>query len=150
MSQCWAIVWKSGKFVLRYTGSLDEHPADHGHRAEVRDRAVWPIDREPLQHMGESVSFENGAILFDSLVAAKMLEPKIKHAVQVAILRDYPLWRQVNDLADPDSPEKQARAARRSALRERSNELEAMALNATDRSAIEAIWVEVLDLEKGS
>jgi hypothetical protein len=141
----WAIVKKSGEFEIRF-----DDPAATEKKSALRNRAVWPLEREPIPHLGERVSFDDGSITFSAARAAAYAVPQIKAATQVAILREVPMWRQVNDIEDPDSPGKAERKALVAARRIRSNELEQAVRDAVDVGAVAAVLEEVYAMQRGS
>ena len=134
MPQLWAIVSESGDFVLRYTDSPEQTPEDSGHADECVGCNIWPLECELVE--GEIVSFETGEILFNAALAAPSLVAEIKAVAQQRILEVAPLWRQVNDLAEPDRPGVAERRAQIQSIREWSDELEAMVTSATNATQL--------------
>lgn len=125
MTQLWALTSKKGVVLLRYTDGPDIRPEDSGHRAECRNRNIWPLDREPREDLGELVDHETGAIVFSAYAAGAAIVPLIKQCAEQAILNVAPLWRQINDLNDPNGSGAAERRAQVAAIRQQSNDLEA-------------------------
>lgn len=133
MSKLWAIVCGSGTVQLRH-----DDPADDG-QAALQGKSVFTIDREPLFHLGETVCLTTGAIVFDiSLIKSGLFE-EIKRAAERRILEIAPLWRQLNDLANPDEQGASDRRTQINAIRKWSEDMEARvtrALTATDIATV--------------
>jgi hypothetical protein len=146
MSQLWAIVDRSGQCVFRYTDSIEHSPIDFGHADECDRAQVWPLDREPQRSLGEMVSAQTGVIIFSAQIAADDIIPAIKQAAEYAILEVSPIWRQINDLAEPETPGAAARHAVVKALRQQSNDLEQLAALATSAADLAAVWAEITKL----
>lgn len=131
--QLWAIVSRSGAFRLIYTTGSDVHPAEDGHRAELRGKAVWPLDRDPVE--GERVDFQTGELIYAPDHAQpgrdtplERLFSEIKAEAARRILEEYPLWKQLNDRDLPaDDHGVIQRKARRDEIRAWSDALEARA-----------------------
>lgn len=105
MSQLWAVVAADGSYVLRYTSGPEISPLDDGHRAECRNRAVWPLTRAPDRASGEGVSYSTGEIDFALTRVVDVLVAELKVTAARKIEAIAPLWRQINDLHDAASAE---------------------------------------------
>ena len=127
-AQLWALVTPDGSYALRFTDSVAHHPADYGHADECEGVEVWPLEREPRTALGEGVDPATGAFDFDIARVADCLIADIKAEAGRRIEAVAPLWRQINDLADPSAPGAAARAASIAAIRGWSNEAETMGL----------------------
>lgn len=147
--QLWAIVSKRGAFRLIYTASADISPVDDGHRKECRDKAVWPLARDPKP--GERIDFDTGEFIYDgehaqpgrrSVVDELIFD--IKAEAGRRILNAYPLWKQMNDMDLPaDDPDVVARKEERDRIRAWSNALEARARAATSATILANIRAEL-------
>jgi hypothetical protein len=113
----WAIVSKSGAFVIRY-----DNPGE-GHKAEAKDKHVWPLEREPDIINGEGVDFNTGLFDFSLKRVLPTLTGEVKSLAAARIEAVSPDWRQRNDLRLP-SAEGEARFAVIDAIRAWSNEAE--------------------------
>ena len=140
--QLWAALSADGSFNLLYTASIDEHPADHGCADACDGKEVFPLSREPNDALGELVG-ATGAIEFSPDKAALSLVPLIKSSAAKRIEAFAPIWRQLNDLADPQTPDALARRGMIDAVRAWSNNLEQRVLSATGTIEIEQILVEI-------
>lgn len=139
MSQLWAIVAPDGSFVLRFTASSAVHPAQSGHADECEGCAVWPLDRDPRLSLGEGVDPESGEFDFDLSRAEVVLIASIKAEAARRIEAIAPLWRQINDLAEPQAVGAAERRAAIDEIRAWSNQAEAMLAEAMDADDLEAV-----------
>lgn len=122
--QLWAIVGEAGQRLV-WTASADQHPTDHGHAEDCAGQEVFPLDREPIAALGECVT-ATGEIGFDVSRIAPELIAQIKAEAARRIEAFAPLWRQINDLADPTDPGAIERRAKIDAVRAWSNEVEGL------------------------
>lgn len=143
MSQLWALVAPDGSYVLRFTNSADEHPAEHGHAEECEGMAVWPLEREPRLELGEGVDPETGAFDFQHERVEARLVAAIKAEAGRRIEAIAPLWRQINDLNDPGAPGAAERATAITAIRAWSNDAEALLADASDAEELETILATI-------
>ena len=143
MSQLWAIIRKNGSYVLRYTSGPKVLPQDSGHRAECRGRAVWAMEREPDQSLGEGVAYATGAIDFSVGRIAEQVIAEIKASAARKINAVAPLWRQINDLHDFATPEIIARRERIDEIRMWSNAMEARLGAITQASELRTFMAEI-------
>lgn len=130
MTMLWAIVSKSGDYQLRY-----DDPVNDG-KAALRGKAVWTLEREPDPLLGETVAYETGEVIFDKSIVESALVNEIKSIAASRILAIAPIWRQINDLANPDDNGASERRAQINAIREWSNNMEIAASNAAKPSDI--------------
>lgn len=122
-----------------------DNPDLDGKDALVGKR-VYQLEREPLPHLGEAVSFDTGKIAFRLSGVESTLIAEIKAAAAAKIAEVAPTWRQLNDLANPDEPGAVERRAQVNAIRSWSNELEASLSSAQSPSDIAAIREILLNL----
>lgn len=143
--QLWAIIEEDG-YRLIWTASAEEHPRRAGHADECRGRKVVPLDREPANLLGEYVSAE-GEIAFDVDRVADAWIAQIKTVAGCRIEAFAPLWRQLNDLADPADPGAIERRRRIDAVRAWSNWLEGRLRAARCTADVAAVLVDLNDVE---
>jgi len=141
--QLWAII-EDDTYRLIWTASADQHPVDAGHAQECRGRKVVALDREPVNLLGEYVSAE-GEIAFDVRRVADGWAAAIKAEAGRRIEAFAPLWRQLNDLADPSDPAAIERRRRIDAVRAWSNEMEAKLLAATGPQGVQDVLRDLVD-----
>lgn len=139
--QLWAIIDEDG-YRLIWTASAEEHPRRAGHADECRGRKVVPLDREPANLLGEYVSAE-GEIAFDVGRVVDGWATAIKAEAGRRIEAFAPLWRQLNDLANPSDPGAIERRRRIDAVRAWSNDLEAQLRAAQCAEDVAAVLVEL-------
>lgn len=139
MSQLWAIVAGDGSFVLRFTASNAAHPAQSGHADECEGCAVWPLARDPRLSLGEGIDPESGAFDFDLARVEAALIASIKTEAARRIESIAPLWRQINDLAEPQAVDASERRAAIDEIRAWSNQAEAMLAEAVDADDLETV-----------
>lgn len=139
MSQLWALVSASGVYVLRYTASADQHPADCGHADECEDVNVWPLDRDPDQANGEGVSYATGDFDFEIGRVADVVIASLKGAAFRKIVAAVPMWKQLDDLYDQDNPEAQARRAFIKGVRAASRAIEESVPNVSSVAGVVAV-----------
>lgn len=146
--QLWAIVAPNGEYVLRFTASIDEHPAECGHGEECAGNHVWPLSREPLREFGEGVSPETGSFTFTLDRVIEPIVARIKAAAAARIECISPVWRQINDARDP-TPEGEVRFATIDAVRAWSNAMEIDARACTSAQQLRALieYVETPNTE---
>lgn len=145
--QLWAII-EDDTYRLIWTASAKEHPRRAGHADECRGRKVVPLDREPANLLGEYVSAE-GEIAFDVGRVADGWATAIKAEAGRQIEAFAPLWRQMNDLANPSDPGAIERRRRIDAVRAWSNDLEVRLRAARCSADVVAVLVE-LESKEGS
>lgn len=138
----WAITRKDGRFTIHF-----DDPAKC-HRAEAKRANVWKLDREPDVTHGEIVDHSTGQILFSADAAMAQLLREIKMAAMDHILRDVPLWRQLNDQLEPDAPGAAERRAKVRAVRDWSAEKEAQLAAATSVEDVLKIRGSLIDWTK--
>lgn len=143
--QLWAII-EDGNYRLIWTASAKDHPRRTGHADECRGRKVVALDREPNEALGEYVTAE-GEIGFDVSRIAAAVTGRIKEAAARRIEAVAPIWRQLNDLADPSNPDCQRRRQQIDAIRAWSNEAERKLLSAQCVNDVVAV---LADLEEGN
>ncbi len=143
--QLWAII-EHGNYRLIWTASAKDHPRRAGHADECRGRKVVALDREPDEALGEYVTAE-GEIGFDVSRIAGAITGRIKEAAARRIEAVAPIWRQLNDLADPSNPDHQRRRRQIDAIRAWSNEAERKLRSARCVSDVVAV---LADLEEGN
>lgn len=152
MTQAWALVSPNNNYRVLYTNSIDEHPADVGHAEECIDVAVWPIEHMPREEVGEYVDYSTGEFKFDSSLSqpgrdspVNTIISKIKAKAQELILRDYPLWKQLNDMDLPSEDEGAiARKARRDEIRAWSDILENRVRAASSADELQSVTDDIL------
>lgn len=133
MTQIWVIVDKSGDFQIRYDNpALDD-------KATLRGKNVFELAREPLIHLGEAVCFETGEIIFKKSTIDSALISDIKAAAAERISAVAPIWRQLNDLANPNEPGASDRRSEIDDIRQWSNQMEASVASAKSASDISDI-----------
>lgn len=139
MTQLWALISKRGELRQLYTQDIDHHPVDHGHRRECRSFNVWPLEREPDIIHGETVDYATGAFTFDvsSVLPALLSEIKSEAARRIEAIA--PMWRQINDLHEPDTPGAVQRRKALNVVRAWSNKLEASAAAAASPADVMAM-----------
>lgn len=143
----WALVQPGGAFVIRRTDG--RHPAEAGHEDECAGVAVFRLPREPEAALGEGVDPVSGSIDFSAIRAGALLIPAIKAAAAARIADEVPVWRQLNDLAEPGAPGAAARRARVRAIRDWSDGIEAELLAAREPRAVRDIMARVRAFERG-
>lgn len=143
--QLWAII-EDDTYRLIWTGSAKEHPRRAGHADECRGRKVVPLDREPANLLGEYVSAE-GEIAFDVGRVVDGWAAAIKAEAGRQIEAFAPIWRQLNDLANPADPAAIERRRRIDAVRAWSNALEAQLRAAQCAADVTAVLVELKKTE---
>lgn len=152
MTQAWALVSPNNNYRVLYTNSIDEHPADAGHAEECIDVAVWPIEQMPREELGEYVDYNTGEFKFDSSLSqpgrdapVNTIISQIKAKAQELILRDYPLWKQLNDMDLPSDDEGAiARKARRDEIRAWSDILENRVRTASSADELQSVTDDIL------
>lgn len=125
----WAIARKTGGFTIHF-----DDPQKH-HRDELRGAKVWRLDREPDLINGETIDYETGSVTFslDGIRGPLVAEIKAEAARRIEAFA--PLWRQMNDLTQPDAPGAAERRRKINVLRDWSNDLESqldLAISAED------------------
>ena len=136
MSRIWAIMQAGGGFVIRHCA---EHPAQAGHADECVDAAVYELPREPDAAFGETVDPAGGALIFVWSEAAPRITAAIKTEAEARILAVAPLWRQINDGHEPDTPGAAERRRAIRAIRDWSNQIEAEAMQVGSAVALRAL-----------
>lgn len=130
MIKLWAIVSKSGQYELRH-----DDPANDGAAATL-DKVIWQLTREPDPQSGETVSYKTGNIEFDAKAIKPALIAEIKAIAERKILAIAPIWRQINDLANPSENGAASRRKQINEVRAWSNEIEALIDAAASASEI--------------
>jgi hypothetical protein len=144
----WAIVRRSGAFTLRHTDG--EHPAEAGHRRDCRGANVWQLTRDPDLASGERVDYATGAIVFDLGAVQDSVLAEIKAAAGQHIEAFAPLWRQLNDMAEPDNPGAAGRARDIRAVRDWSTDLEARLAQADSATKLRNVRAALADWRKSA
>lgn len=134
--QLWAIVGKSGKFVLRYDEPID------GHKAETKDKNIWSLEREPDIANGEGIDYETGNFDFNLKRVLPTLISEVKEQAAKLIEAVSPDWKQSNDIRLP-TPSGDARFEKIDGIRAWSNEIETRIAALDSVEAVIAIRAEV-------
>ena len=131
----WAIETDIG-YVIRHT---EAHPAECGHADECDGRKVVELSREPTFY--EYVDFSDGSLKAPSEKGIELIISMLKQKASDEIERIAPVWRQLNDLADPTSESAVVRRAHINIIRGWSNKAESYLRSSTTAEQVE----EVLD-----
>ncbi len=136
MSRIWAIMQLGGGFVIRHCA---DHPSLDGHADECADAAVYELSREPDVAFGEVVDPASGILIFTWLGVAPRITAAIKAEAEARILIIAPLWRQINDGHEPDTPGAVERRRAIREIRDWSNQIEAEAMQVGSAAALRAL-----------
>jgi hypothetical protein len=141
MEQLWAITASDGSYTLRWTDGT--HPKDCGHADECQGRLVTALTRQPQTALGETVDRVSGQIVFQPSLVRETLIAEIKAEVGRRIEAAVPLWKQINDLHEPPSVGRTQRRQLVDDLREWSNNLEEIAVQAISVADVQLIRSEL-------
>lgn len=131
-SQLWALVAPDGSYMLRWTARPQVNPRRAGCAAELRGRRAHRLSREPVLALGETIAWADGKITFDRAKVLPGLIATVKAEAARRIEAVAPLWRQINDLAEPDAAGAAERRAFVKAVRAYSNQAETALESSSD------------------
>lgn len=143
MSQLWAITKENGEINYLYTAGPGQHPSECGNEEACAEGLVWPLDREPEPRWGETVEHESGEIIYRAETILPTILKEIKQEAFLRIEAVAPLWKQINDLHDPDSPGKEERSQSIQAVRDWSNQLEAEVVEASTVEELKYAYAKI-------
>lgn len=117
----WALISDDGSVLIRHAPG---HPAEHGDAEACEGRIVIELPREPEMAAFETVAANGSFILDIDRMLAEVI-PQIKSKAGGEIEAVAPLWRQLNDLNEPETPGAILRRESIAKIRAESNRAEA-------------------------
>ena len=136
MSQLWALVKPEGGFTLHYTPDQTP-PVSEGLERIVR------LSREPDQQNGETVNYDQQALVFDLQTVMDRVMHEIKMEAGRRIELVAPLWKQINDSYTPANAASQDRRQQINLLRDWSQEMEDRLAGVTSSAQLKALRSEL-------